>query len=644
MCTIYGVVPLNGEEAPAAEVADRLHAVTRHRGPDDAGVYRDHDVLLGAGRLAIIDIAGGHQPVHNEDRTVWAVHNGEIYNFRELRLRLEERGHRFASHVDTEVIVHAYEEYGDEFLTHLSGMFALAVWDRREKRLLAARDRLGIKPLYYLHQGGLLAFASEMKALLALPGVAVDIDPTALRQYLSLGYVPAPLCMVAGVRKLPPASVLIAEGGRVDVERYWRWRPPTATVTDETEWIAAVRDGLERAVVRQLVSDAPLGAFLSGGVDSSAVVAFMARNMSSPVRTYSIGFAESHAARFYDELPHARRVARHFGTRHREMILRPDMVRFIPHLLWHLDEPVADSAFLTTYLVARLAQEDVKAALSGLGGDELFGGYVRYLDEYFSRMYRRLPQTIRQRVLLPLGRHLPSDRHSRWRNVSRLARRFILSDGLPAEQRYRAMVQVFDDDSITRLCRVDGDAGDDALDSAFERCRDGDWLQRILRVDAETQLPDDLLMLTDRMTMAASVECRVPFLDDDLVDLAGQMPSHLKIRGHRKKYVLTKALEGILPSDILRREKRGFGAPLGEWLRNELAPLTAHLLSADCVERRGLLDPRAVNEVVVAHAGRDNDQTDQLLTLVHLEIWCRLYLDGQSAADIATGIAAEIRP
>lgn len=644
MCGIYGIVSLTAAEPPDADIAERMAAVSRHRGPDDSGVYRDRHALLGATRLAIIDVAGGHQPVHNEDQDAWAVHNGEIYNFRELRRQLEERGHRFRNHTDSEVIVHAYQEHGPDFLEQIAGMFALAVWDTRTKRLLIARDRLGIKPLYYLHQPHRLVFASEIKAILAVPGVSSEIDPSALRQYLALGYVPAPLSLFAGIRKLPPGSTLTVDGAEVKVRRYWHLPPPEIDSLDEAEWTDAVRARLEEAVVRQMVSDVPLGAFLSGGIDSSAIVAFMARNTSTPVRTYSVGFAGGRAAGFYDELPHARRVARHLGTKHREIILRPDVVGLLPTLLWHLDEPLADSAFLTTYLVAKLAREDVTVALSGLGGDELFGGYTRYLGDYYSRQYRRVPAAVRRHVLLPLSQYLPADRHSPLLNLSRLARQFIRTDELPAEQRYRAHVEVFDDDSIADLCRVDGRAKGNALEDAFERCAEGDWLQRLLRVDGETQLPDDLLLLTDKMTMAASLECRVPFLDEGVVELACRIPSDMKIRGRQTKYILKKALQGLLPEDILQREKRGFGAPLGAWLRDELAPFTSQLLSPESVERRGLLDPQLVTEVVARHQGGREDRTDQLLALVSLEMWSRLYLDGRSTDDVTAEINAEIRP
>ena len=638
MCSIHGVVSLNGEDAPQVEVAERMSSVTRHRGPDDTGVYRNGRMLLGAARLAIIDVSGGHQPVGNEDNTIWAAHNGEIYNFRELQQALEQRGHRLRSHCDTEVVVHAYEEYGDAFVDRLCGMFALAVWDSRKNRLLLARDRLGIKPLYYLQQANRLMFASEIKAILEAAGISKEIDPAALRQYLALGYVPAPLSMFAGVRKLPPGCMLKVEGDRVSVERYWHMPVPTTDSRGEEEWAAAVRNELEAAVMRQVVSDVPLGAFLSGGIDSSAVVAFMARNTTRPVRTYSVGFDGSSAARFYDERIHARRVATHFGTDHREITLGPDVVRFLPKLIWHLDEPVADSAFLTTYLVAKLAREDVTVTLSGLGGDELFGGYYRYLSEYYSRHYRRLPEALRRNVLLPLSRHLPVGRHSRLQNLARLGRRFITTDGLPLERRYRALVEVFDGDSIANLCRLDGHANADALDEAFQRCPQGDSLQRLLRVDSQTQLPDDLLMLTDKMTMAASLECRVPFLDERLVALAERIPSDMKIRGRRKKYILTKALQGVLPAEILQREKRGFGAPLGAWLGNEWAPLTAQLLSRSAVERRGLLHPERVADMVARHQSGGEDQTDQLLALAGLEMWCRLHLDGRSADDVAAEI------
>ena len=620
-----------------------MGSVTAHRGPDDAGSYSAPEIAIGIRRLSIIDRAGGHQPITNEDGSVWVVCNGEIYNFRELRRALEARGHRFRSASDTEAIVHAYEEYGDAFVDHLAGMFAVALWDGPQRRFLLARDRLGIKPLYYMDDGRRLIFASEAKAILRVPQVTPQLDPAALHQYLGLGYTPAPLSLFAGIRKLPPASLMIVEDGALTVRRYWTLTASEDGGLDEGDWVQAIGAALERAVVSQMVSDVPIGAFLSGGIDSSAIVGFMAKHSSVPVRTYSIGFATQSAGRLYNELPFARQIAAHFGTRHRELLVRPKVVELLPELIWHLDEPLADSAFITTHLVARLAREDVSVVLSGLGGDELFGGYLRYRWDYYDRYYRLVPRLLRERVLLPLARRLPVDRHSPSRNLFRLVRHFVMANGLSCEGRYRSAVGVFSRETISGLCRVPADEEHDALHDAFRRCPSVDTLQTLMHVDLDTQLPDDLLSLTDKMTMAASLECRVPMLDHDLVELAARLPSRFKIRGRESKYILKRALDGLLPRRTLDRPKRGFGAPIGAWLTAELAPLTRYLLSAEGLDRRGFLEPRVVADTIETHYAGREDHTDHLLALISLELWCRIFLDRQSPKDLSAEIAAELR-
>jgi asparagine synthase (glutamine-hydrolysing) len=640
MCGIYGIASLNGEQ-PARDDLRRMAAVTVHRGPDDEGSYMGAGIALGMRRLSIIDLAGGHQPISNADDTLWVICNGEIYNFRELRAQLETAGHVFKTKSDTEVVLHAYAEYGERCVERLGGMFAFALWDARHNRLLLGRDRLGIKPIYYYEDGRRLIFASEAKAILAVPGVPREIDPAALHQYLSLGYVPAPLSIFRGIRKLPVASFMVIEGGEVRVRRYWDL-PAVDDSRTEAQWIDELRGGLERAVVSQMVSDVPLGAFLSGGIDSSATVAFMARHSTQPVKTYSIGFDTGPAGTYYNELPYARQVAARFGTDHREILVRPDVVGLLPRLLWHMDEPIADSAFLTTYLVAQFARQDVAVILSGVGGDELFGGYRRYLDSYYDRLYRRVPGALRRHVLRPLAERLPADRHSRLLDLSRLARNFVLARDLPFDERYRAYVGVFAPDAVSSLKLGTNDGRWDPVLETFKTAghRD-DQLRALLDVDLATQLPDDLLLLTDKMTMATSLECRVPLLDHELVELAARMPSHFRIRGRELKYVLKKALAGILPEDILRRPKRGFGAPLGAWIKHELAPFTRRLLSAESVSRRGLLRPDVVADTIAVHQANRGDRTDHLLALINLEVWCRIYLDGRTPADLSAELTAE---
>jgi asparagine synthase (glutamine-hydrolysing) len=639
MCGIYGILSLDGASRRPPEVLDRMGNAIVHRGPDDSGTLADGPLLMGMRRLSIIDVAGGHQPIASEDGQTVAVCNGEIYNFRELRRELEAAGHRFSTNSDSEVAVHAYEEFGDAFLSRLDGMFGLAVWDRRRRRLLVARDAIGIKPIYFRLDGRELIFASEAKAILALPDVSARLDAAALAQYLSVGYVCAPNCLFEGLQKLEPGTALIAEDGRVQRSRYYRLPPTIDGTRSDRDWIEAVRAEIERSVRDQMVSDVPIGAFLSGGIDSSAVVAFMSRHSSQPVKTYSIGFQGSTGAQLYNELPYARQVAERFGTDHREIVVQPDVAMLLPDLVWHMDEPISDAAFITTYLVSKFARQDVTVILSGVGGDELFGGYKRYLDEHYRSLYRRVPRVIRHGLVAPLARALPSDRHHRLLNHMRLAKAFLVADALPFEDRYRSYMQVFDAEERRALLGRVPDRFDDCIGRGFVSAQTDDPLRQLMDVDLATQLPDDLLMLTDKMSMAVSLECRVPLLDQRLVELAARMPGSLKVRGGELKYVLKRALAGVLPPEILYREKRGFGAPMGAWLRAELAPVLRDVLSRESVDRRGLLDADAVARTILEHEQQRADRTDHLLALVNLEIWCRLYLDGRSA----TGIADELR-
>lgn len=639
MCGIYGFVDLSGAAVAGARL-DAMAARTVHRGPDDEGRYVDGPVALGMRRLSIIDLAGGHQPLANEDGTLWLVANGEIYNFRELRSELMAQGHRFRTGSDCEVLLHLYERDGDRLLDSVNGMFGFALWDARAQRLLLGRDRLGIKPIYVAQRGQRLAFASEAKALLALEGRTPDVDGSALRAYLNLGYVPAPQSIFAGIRKLPPATLLVAERGSVREQRYWRL-PADVEPRGEADWVAAVRAQLERSVAMQMVSDVPIGAFLSGGIDSSAVVAFMARHTDHPVKTYAIGFDGGAAEAYYSELPFARAVAQRFATEHHEILVKPDVVGLLPKLLWQLDEPVADSAFVTTYLVSEFARRDVTVILSGVGGDELFGGYRRYLGSHYRARLARVPRPLR-RAAAALADRLPADRHSPLLDAMRLARGFLASADLPFEERYRSYMDVFPEPAVEALMRTPATAERDALGEAFAAATSTDELNRMFAVDAATQLPDDLLLLTDRMSMAVSLECRVPLLDHELVELAARMPEDVKLRGGRLKHALKEALRDVLPADILERKKRGFGAPMGAWLKRELASLLRELLSAEVVERRGWLKHAPIARLIADHEANRIDGTDRLLALVNLELWARIYVDGRDPGAVTDELKAVV--
>jgi len=635
MCGIHGIYRFDGQPIEGRLLSAMGH-VTRHRGPDDEGQH----VSVAGGRcgiamrrLSIIDLAGGHQPISSADDSTWVVCNGEIYNFRELRTELQQAGCRFKTGSDSEVLVHLYERHGLDFVHRLDGMFNFALWDARRQRLVLGRDHLGVKPLYLHRTPQRLAFATEAKALLALPDVTPELDHEVLADYLHLGYVGAPRSMFRGIRKLPPATLLVVENGEVRESRYWRLPATVDRQRTEQEWTSLVRAEIEASVQRQMVSDVPIGAFLSGGVDSSAVVAFMARHSDQPIRTYAIGFEGGPAERLYNELPYARQVAGLFGTDHREILVKPDVVGLLPQLLWHLDEPVADSAFITTYLVSEFARRDVKVILSGVGGDELFGGYRRYLGDHYVKQFERLPRWSR-RFASWAARSLPSDRHSRLLNTLRLARGFLDSAELAPDQRYRSYLQVLGRSRVATLMAQPVPATD-TLAAAFLGAGRDDALNRMFGVDAETQLPDDLLLLTDKMSMAVSLECRVPLLARPLVEMAASIPEHVKVRGGRLKHIMKEALGDVLPPDILNRKKRGFGTPMGAWLKRELAPVLKQLLSDETLRRRSLFHPAAVRSLVASHEANEIDGTDSLLSLMNLEIWSRIHLDGRSPADVA---------
>lgn len=636
MCGIVGIVQGPGTQRPDATLVRRMAGTIVHRGPDDEGIFEGDGVVLGMRRLSIIDLAGGHQPIANASGSAHIVCNGEIYNFRSLRETLQGRGHRFRTGSDVEVIVHLYDEHGDRCVDHLSGMYAFALWDSPRQRLLLARDRMGQKPLYYCRYRGGLAFASEMKALLDLPGMGVVIDRDALREYLSMGYCTAPRTICESIHKLPPASTLVWERGELRIQPYWTLPDSVDNVPDEEEWVERIRGGLRRAVAGHMISDVPIGAFLSGGVDSSAVVALMAEQSSTPVNTYSIGYVGSATAAYYNELTYAKRVAERFGTNHHEIPVEPDVAALLPKLLWHVEEPISDSAVVTTWLVSDLAARSVKVILSGVGGDELFAGYNRYLGAHYGRKYQRIPRWVRAGLLVPLAGHLPSSRQSRMHDMARYARRFIQAGELPWREQYLKYMQICGID----LLEQGGGLASPGWSGVAAAETSTDALLRLMRVDAATQLPEDLLLLTDKVSMAASIECRVPFLDHELAEMAARIPERHKLRGGELKYLLKRALKGIVPDDVLYRRKRGFGAPLGAWFKRELRALRNVILNEQAVAARGLLSWSAVQEIVRDHDANREDCSDVLLVMMNLELWCRLFIDRRSADDVSAELLA----
>ncbi len=622
MCGIAGFAACSwAERSGEGDLAlvRRMCDVIRHRGPDDEGVLVSDGVALGMRRLSIIDLATGRQPIANEDGSVWIVFNGEIYNFRELRRELEARSHVFATRTDTEVIVHAYEEWGAEAIERLRGMFGIAIWDTRSRTLLLARDRAGIKPLHYAVVNGRLYFGSEIKSLLCAPDLPHELDPDALNHYLSFLYTPADRSIFRAVRKLPPGHLLTWREGRLDVRAYWRWPSAETFIGSDAEAVAGLRDVLTDAVRAHLVSDVPLGAFLSGGVDSSLVVALMAETSGARVKTFSIGFDVP----AFDELEHARRVARQYGTDHHEFVVKPDALDILDAIVRHFDEPFADSSAIPTWYVSELARRHVTVVLSGDGGDELFGGYDRYephprvaaFDRYASPPLRRvaaltaatLPHGVRGKNFL---RHVGRDRQGRYLDAVRYfstdEKRDLLSPEL-----HRSLT----DDPETTAAR------------RFARYEGLPWPSQMMRFDGETYLPEDVLVKVDRMSMAHSIESRVPLLDNRVIAYASALPDHLKIRNGRRKHVLKEVAAGLLPRDLLDRPKQGFGVPLGVWFRGDLRELFADTLLSRSSLERGYFQAPFVRRIVDEHLAGRRDHTLRLWQLVIFERWHREYLD-----------------
>ncbi len=625
MCGIVGHV---GATSPGLLPA--MLGLLKHRGPDDSGIRVEGDVGLGMTRLAIIDLVTGRQPMSDAGGRYWIVFNGEIYNFRQLRAELMTAGRRFRTRSDTEVILHAYAVHGEACVERLAGMFAFAIWDDAERRLFLARDRLGKKPLYYWHRDRLFLFASEPKALLCHPAVARSVDWSALHHYLAFGYTPATRSIFDSIRKLPPAHTATVVEGRLTQRRYWQppaGAPSPGTRAGREESAAAVRAGLREAVRLRLESDVPLGVFLSGGIDSSAVVASMREVTSGRIATFSVGFGR--AAPTYDELPYARLVARRFATDHHEEILEPDVRAILPDIVRAFDEPFGDSSAIPTFVVAQATARHVKVALSGIGGDETFGGYPRYLGLRVAALHDKLPRWLRHASRSLAGR-LPDSASSR--NWADWARRFTAEPDATPGDRYIGWTRFFGDAQLATLATPAlaahlGPAVDEHQQSAFASGRPGDPVDGAFRVDLAAYLPDDLLAMADRMSMAHSLEVRAPFCDHRIIEESLRLSSSAKMPGGRLKGLLKAAFAGVLPREVLAHRKHGFMIPLGDWLRRDLRPTLDDLLAPDCVRARGLFDADAVEALKQEHLSGARTHADRLWTLMMLELWAREYLD-----------------
>lgn len=630
MCGIAGQV--SGDAPVDRGLIERMCAAIVHRGPDARGIFVDEGVALGIQRLRIIDLQTGDQPIFNEDRSVVVVLNGEIYNFPELRNRLTDSGHRFRTHSDTEVIVHLYEEEGIDCVKSLHGMFAFALWDARRRQLLLARDRVGKKPLFYSHRGGTLSFASEIYGLLQDHAISRELDHQALDCYYAYQYVPAPLSAFRAVRKLPPATVLTFRDGSISQRRYWRLHyQPKVEVGESQELHERIRCEIDAAVRRRMIADVSVGAFLSGGIDSSAVVASMARQSTEPVKTFSIGFANEE----FNEIPYARLVARQFATDHHEFIVEPSAIEILPRIVRHYGEPFADSSAIPSFYLAELTRRHVTVALNGDGGDESFAGYNRYLGDVLADRIAVGPLAIR-RILAQSARRTPpgSDPSLFWTR----ARRLIATLDLSRVERYARRMSYFDANSRERLYSPEyrqliGESRAAAVIAEPWAAASGeDLIDVMLETDIETYLPGDLLVKMDIATMAHSLEVRSPFLDPEVMQLAASLPAHLKLHGQQKKAILRDALRPWLPGEVLDRPKRGFGVPIGAWLRNELRGYVEDVLLDPRTRQRGYFRYDYVEQLLQTHVRGQQDNSPQLWALLVAELWHREYVDRPLAA------------
>jgi asparagine synthase (glutamine-hydrolysing) len=628
MCGIAGIAHIDPAYPVDQHLLRRMTTVMSHRGPDAGGLHIGHGMALGHRRLSIIDLSTGDQPIFNEDGSIAVVFNGEIYNFHELRPRLQARGHRFATLSDTEVIVHAYEEVGPDCVSWLRGMFAFALWDERRRRLLLARDRVGKKPLYYTHDSERIAFASELKGLLQDGALKRAVTAEALQQYFALGAVQAPTTIFQSVAQLPPAHYLVWEQGEARLHEYWDVPLGGAAPRSEAQALEEFAEVLDQAVRVRLISDVPLGAFLSGGVDSTAVVESMARLSDVPVVTTSVGFAE----RRFSELPHARSVAAALGTDHHEVMVEPHAADIVPTLVWHLDEPFADSSALPTYYVSKAARERVTVALSGDGGDEIFAGYQRRygLNRWERRLRRLLPNWARRGLVKPVGGMYPK---ADWLPRPLRARYFLQNLGTTFERAYFADLSLFrEEDQRTLLVpelhgAAPGREPFTAFARHFERARGLDPLGQLLYVDLKTWLVNDILVKVDRMSMACSLEVRAPLLDHKVIEFAATVSPDLKYRGSESKYLLKRHLDGRVPRSALYRPKQGFEIPLAAWLRGELRPLAEDLLFSSRAVGRGYLVTRELHAMWQRHQRGVRDHAAQLWALLVLELWHRAFVD-----------------
>lgn len=639
MCGITGSINWGDKE-----ILDRMVDLQTHRGPDDHGVWETRVgqtwVGLGSRRLAILDLsAAGHMPMSTPDGGLTIVYNGEVYNHPQLRRQLEAKGYQFRSNSDTEVVLYLYQEYGPECVRRLNGMFAFAIWDDARTHLFVARDHFGIKPLYYCHQGARFAFASEVKSLLELPGIERRLNYAALHKYLTFLWVPDPQTMLEGIEKLPAGHYAIFKDGALDVVQYWDLRFPKAGhrfSAGEAELAAELRKRLTDSVQAQMISDVPVGAFLSAGLDSSSIVAAMAAKSTEPVRTFTVAFPAKYRKGevTLDDTSVAHRTAEHFGCRHTEIMVEPDVVDLLPKLLWHMDEPIADPAIITAYLVNHAASKDVRVLLSGVGGDELFGGYRKYQAHYLAERYRRLPQALRHHIIEPAVAALPSFRGTALKGYVRLTKKMARSSSLPSQDRFIMDSIYLTDDQKAALYSDHASSHINGTESRlqhldyFTRVVHADFLNQMLYLDTKAFMASLNLTYNDKMSMASSVEVRVPFLDWELAEwVAWQIPPELKLHRGTTKHILREAMRPLLPKQVMHQRKAGFYAPIDYWLADNLREMVDDLLSETTLKKRGLFNPAAVRHLVEEQRRGRDDWSLQIWQFLTLELWMQAFID-----------------
>jgi asparagine synthase (glutamine-hydrolysing) len=631
------------------ELLQRMLAVTRHRGPDDTGIFvsgnaAENSIGLGNNRLSIIDLShAGHQPMSNEDESVWIAYNGEVFDFAKLREELLRRGHKFKSRTDTEVIVHLYEDCGPGMVDHLNGMFAIAIWDAKRQELLLFRDRVGIKPVYYCQIGTRLYFCSEIKGLLQVPEIGREIDPIALGNYLDLQYIPAPRTLFKNIRKLEPGHFLSWKKGQLSITRFWDATPRTPINGSIGDLSAQLYSTLEDSVRRQLVSDVPVGLFLSGGLDSSAILACAARVHQGKLKAYNIAYPERHGRleQSADDAFYAAMVADKFGAELHQIRVEPDVVNLLPKVAYYLDDPVGDPHTVSTYLICAAAKPEVTVLLSGQGADELFGGYRVHMIHRFAKLLAGIPASLRRGMVLRFLRQLEKNRSlvplippGLLLGVCRVSEKYLQAAGLNPSDQFARSRSFCEGGELNHLLAPELQSEAVEADwpkkmaELFANVKGADALDQVLYADMKTFLPDLNLNVADKLSMAASIEVRVPFLDNEVLDFVSRLPTHTKISGLTQKRILRQAMEKRLPQGVLRRRKAAFGLPVRSWMRNELRPMMEDLLSEETIRRRGMLNPAAVREMASQTMSGERDFTIRLWALMTLELWQQAYTDG----------------